>query len=465
MSNKARSIPAVHVLLRDPLLAPALRARGAPILVETIRQVLGDVRSALRQGIEFEVSTKALALQVLESLSSDAAALRTVLNATGVLLHTGLGRAPLAHEAVEAMAEVARGYCNLELDLESGDRGRRVTAVTGLLCRLTRAEAATVVNNNAAATMLALKALAQGREVIVARGQLVEIGGAFRLPEIFEASGARLREIGTTNKVRLTDYERAIGRETAAILHVHASNYRIVGFTESVGIAELVSLAHAHGLSAIDDIGSGALDSRRPGGIGLGEPTFRGSIEAGADLVLGSGDKLLGGPQCGILVGSRRSIDQVSADPFMRAVRVDKLTLSALEATLRLARDPDHAIHRIPLWSYLNATGASLETRATTIARALTTTLGITAEAIASTACLGGGSMPGEELPSFAVRVRPPYPPPANSSADLARRLRMGRPAVVSQTRSDAVVLDLRAIPAEDDSRLIDAVTAIFTSA
>jgi L-seryl-tRNA(Ser) seleniumtransferase len=282
--------------------------------LQAVRQALEEARNALAEGRPFPCDPDALARRAILILDEDRPALRSVVNATGILLHTGLGRAPLAAEAAVAVLRVVNGYCNLELDLESGERGQRASGISELLRRLTGAEAATVVNNNAAATVLALRALAAGREVIVSRGQLVEIGGSFRLPEIFAVSGARLREVGTTNKTRLSDYAQAIGPDTGALLRVHASNFRIMGFTESVGIAELAALGKSRGLFTIDDIGSGALGPGRPPGISS-EPTVAEGLAAGADLVLCSGDKLLGGPQCGILAGSRSAIGRIRPTP------------------------------------------------------------------------------------------------------------------------------------------------------
>ena len=347
------------------------------------------------------------------------------------------------------MGRAARGYCNLEIDLTSGDRGRRADGVADLLQRLTGAEAAAVVNNNAAATILALRALAAGREVIVSRGQLVEIGGSFRLPEIFEVSGARLREVGTTNKTRLADYERAIGPETAALLRVHASNYRIVGFTEQVPIAELAALGKARGLWTIDDVGSGALAPGLPPGVS-GEPTVAEGLAAGADLVLFSGDKLLGGPQCGLLVGRAAVVARLSADPLMRALRVDKMTLAALEATLRLALDPVLGGRSIPLWAFLTTPVDRLKERAERLAGGFRAELGLDATVVETTAFLGGGSAPADPLPSAAVRLAgADY-----SEASLARALRLGEPAVLARVQGGAVLLDLRALSEAEESDL-----------
>ncbi|HEV3121373.1 MAG TPA: L-seryl-tRNA(Sec) selenium transferase [Isosphaeraceae bacterium] len=449
-------LPPVNSVLDHPELAPGMAQRGREATLRAVRMALEEARRALAERTDVDTHPGFLARRATEILAADQPALRPVLNASGVLLHTGLGRAPLAREAVAAVAAVARGYCNLEIDLETGERGKRTARIAELLQRLTGAAAATVVNNNAAATVLALRALAGGKEVIVSRGQLVEIGGSFRLPEIFAVSGARLREVGTTNKTRLSDYEAAIDPETAAILRVHASNYRIVGFTEQVEIAELAVLARARGLWSIDDIGSGALGPGQPPGV-TGEPTIAGSLAAGADLVLCSGDKLLGGPQCGIMVGSKAAIARLEADPLMRTFRVDKMTLAALEATCRLALDPDRATREIPLWNFLTVELSDLERRAMQLAEAFERELGLAASVIETTAFLGGGSVPVWPIQTAAVRVGPPFPAHLGSESALARALRLGEPPVIARVHGGAVLFDLRAVPPEDDARLLDA--------
>jgi L-seryl-tRNA(Ser) seleniumtransferase len=456
-----RGLPAVHRVLADPRLADPIATRGRAAVLDAARAELDSARAALRRGEVVAVEPVSIAGRVLRRLAADRPALRPVLNATGILLHTGLGRAPLAAEAAAAVDGVVRGYCSVELDLDSGERGQRSSAVSGLLCRLTGAEAATVVNNNAAATLLALRSLCAGREVIVSRGQLVEIGGSFRLPEVFEVSGARLREVGTTNRTRLADYERAIGPDTAALLRVHASNFRIVGFTESVAIPELAALGRARGLWTIDDIGSGALAEALPPGV-TDEPTAAASLAAGADLVLFSGDKLLGGPQCGILVGRAEAIARIASDPLMRALRVDKMTLAALEATLRLVRDGARAADRIPLWAFLTTPLETLRERAEALAAELRREPGLIAEAVSETAYLGGGSLPARALRTAAVRVASPFPRPVESARDLGRRLRRGEPAVVPRVQRGAVVIDLRAILQSQDAALLAAVRAAF---
>jgi L-seryl-tRNA(Ser) seleniumtransferase len=447
-----RSLPSVREVLEQPVLAQATARLGRDLVIGLVRSSIEGARMAIRDGRSVPVDPASLASWALNMLHEDRPSLRRVINATGILLNTGLGRAPLASSAVEAVADAARGYCNLELDLASGERGNRKAAIEPLLRRLTGAGAATVVNNNAAATVLTLRALAAGREVVVSRGQLIEIGGSFRLPEIFEVSGARLREVGTTNKTRLEDYARAIGPDTAALLRVHTSNFRIVGFTESVNIAELATLAHERGLLAIDDVGSGVLRDGSPPDVG-DEPTMAGSFAAGADVVLGSGDKLLGGPQCGVIVGTSAVIARIEADPLMRAVRVDKMTLAALEATIRSVLGPRS---EIPLWSLMGMSVESLHRRACRLVETLRHS-GFTAHVEETEALLGGGTTPGQALASRAVRLVPPFAGEWSGMDEsaFARALRLGEPAVVPRVRDGSVILDLRAVFPEQDEGLL----------
>jgi L-seryl-tRNA(Ser) seleniumtransferase len=382
--------------------------------------------------------------------------LRRVINATGIVLHTGLGRAPLCDSAIEAIAEAASGYCNLELDLATGQRGRRSDHVAELLARITGAEAATVVNNNAAATYLILHVLACGREVIVSRGELIEIGGSFRLPDIMRASGAVLHEVGTTNRTRLSDYEKAINDKTAGLLRVHTSNYRIVGFTEDVPIDKLVTLARQHNLIAIDDLGSGVLFD--PGSVGLPEePSVSASITAGADVVCFSGDKLLGGPQCGIVVGRKELIDKLNDHPLMRTYRVDKLTLLALEATLRHYQDIDDALVSIPTLSMLRALPEELADRARSLQEHLAHALPGEEFCICSdVGFAGGGSMPVEELPTVVIQWRPSR----GSVEETIAALRDGEVPVIARVRDDAICFDLRTLRPIDFEPLVAAVAS-----
>ncbi len=455
-----RQLPPVGAVLEHETLVPALAERGRTAVLEAVRSAIDEARSVLRTGGAIATDADALASRSREILSRPAGTLRHVINATGILLHTGLGRAPLAAEAIAAVAEIARGYCNLEFDLEEGTRGHRTSGIARLLHGLIGSAAATAVNNNAGATVLALRALASGRDVIVSRGQLVEIGGSFRLPEIFVASGAILREVGTTNKTRLSDYEKAIGPQTAAILRVHRSNFQIVGFTEEPGLAELVQLARSRGIAIIDDIGSGAIAPGLFPHLGH-EPTAAAAIAAGVDLVLFSGDKLLGGPQCGVIAGTAKAVGLVERDPLMRALRLDKVSLAALEATLDLASDPVQGVNRIPLWSMMAASVDELMERASRLAEACRHTLGLSASALPVESCLGGGSAPAQTIPSAAVSLAPPFPPPHDSESKFARALRCGSPAVVPRVHKGLVLLDLRTVPPQEDRVLLDVLSKV----
>jgi L-seryl-tRNA(Ser) seleniumtransferase len=452
-----RRLPAVHAVLEHHELADARRVCSREAVVRAVRVAINEARALLRAGQEHPADVLTLARRAKEVLQSTRPHLVPVINASGIVLHTGLGRAPLADEAVEAVRGVARGYCNLEFELETGERGRRTGYIAELLRELTGAAAATVVNNNAGGTVLALRALAAGREVIVSRGQLVEIGGSFRLPEIFEVSGAKLREVGTTNKTRLSDYERALGEQTAAILRVHHSNFRIVGFTEEAPLAGLVQLAHDHAIVMLDDIGSGALRPGQPPGV-VSEPDAATSLATGADLVLFSGDKLLGGPQCGILLGTTAVIQRIEADPLMRALRVDKMTIAALEATLGLLASGESGAGQIPLWRMLGTTLPELQARAEKFVDVLRGELGLSASVIAAESFIGGGSTPVEPLPTMAVAVAPPFPLPYSSEGAWAKALRIGDPPVVPRTSRGCVLFDLRTVAPDEEASLLDAI-------
>ncbi len=433
-----------------PWSRPA-RLHGREAVIGALRRAIEKLREEIRLGEDVGPDASGIASLVLRTLNDRRTSLRPVVNATGVLLHTGLGRAPLPSAAADAVAAVARGYCDLEYDLEAGERGDRTGRVARRLCELAGAQAAAVVNNNAGATILALRALAKGREVIVSRGELIEIGGSFRLPEIMEVSGARLREVGTTNKTRLSDYQRAIGPDTAAILKVHPSNYRVVGFVESASIEDLAALARDRTLALIDDIGSGALRAGIPPGVS-GEPTAAEGLAAGADLVLFSGDKLLGGPQCGILLGTDDAIGKVRSDPLARALRVDKMTIAALDATLTILTNEARAVREIPLWKFLSTPLPDLIARAVRLAERLIVDLNFRATTAETTTYLGGGSVPTQPIASAAVILSPPWPGTNGSEASLSRSLRLGDPAVVARIKDGSVVLDLKAMrPDEDD--------------
>jgi L-seryl-tRNA(Ser) seleniumtransferase len=464
-----RQLPAIGRLLQLPLVQGWLREHPEAVVTSALRDAVQMQRLHIEQGAADGGIAEEAVLRAADDLIQAAGrpGLRRVINATGIVLHTGLGRAPLAEPALGAIQGSAGRYSNLELDLDSGQRGQRAGHLGPLLCRLTGAQAATVVNNNAAATLLILNTLAgspplsKGRrragrpEVIVSRGQLIEIGGSFRLPDIMAASGVRLVEVGTTNRTRIDDYARAVTEHTAGLLRVHTSNYRVSGFTEDVSTRELVDLARTRGLPVIDDLGSGALVDLS--GAGLREPVVGDSVRAGADLICFSGDKLLGGTQAGIIVGLADRIRAIEKNPLMRTYRVDKLTLLALDATLRLYLDPERARREIPALAMLHAGSAELEHRARRLAEAIKSRHpGIEAEVVEEVAYAGGGSLPDQELPGWAVRVTSK----SKSARALAGGLRRAAVPIISRIHKSAVMLDVRTIC--DDE--VDHIAAAFKS-
>jgi L-seryl-tRNA(Ser) seleniumtransferase len=422
--------------LRDlPSVDELARAVDDPLAVEAARAVLARAREEIRAGFDpGDLPERVRA----EAGAARRPALRRVLNATGVLVHTNLGRAPLAETALERVREVGRGYSNLEYDVSAGRRGSRQDHVAGVLRRLTGAEAALVVNNNAAAVLLALAALAEGREVLVSRGELIEIGDGFRIPDVLERSGARLVEVGTTNRTRAGDYERALGSETAVLLRVHQSNFRVVGFTERPRLAELVAIGRRHGIPVVEDAGSGVLAEVAD------EPAVRESIEAGADLVSFSGDKLLGGPQAGIVVGRAELVELLRRHPLQRALRADKLTLAALEGTLGLYLEPGRALREVPVLRMLVEPVDAVRARAERLAGLVD---GPVEETVGR---VGGGALPLAELPSFACAVE----------EDLAGVLRGGDPPVVGVIRDGSLLLDCRTLSDAEVDEVADAVRA-----
>ncbi len=439
MPNVAAPTYTPCVRLRDlPSVDELARETGDPLAVEAARAVLARAREEIAAGVD----PGDLRVRLREELTGARQhSLRRVLNATGVVVHTNLGRAPLAAEALERVREAAAGYSNLEYDLTTGSRGSRQDHVAAILRRLTGAEAALVVNNNAAAVLLALAALAEGREVVVSRGELIEIGDGFRIPDVLARSGARLVEVGTTNRTRAADYERAVGPETGALLRVHQSNFRVVGFTEQPRLEELAAVAQRHGLPLIDDLGSGALGPSNSLLLG-DEPTARAALAAGADLVCFSGDKLLGGPQAGIVVGRADLVERLRRHPLQRALRADKLTLAALEGTLALALD---APERIPVLRMLQEPNEVVRARADRLASLVG---GAVEETVAR---VGGGALPLAELPSFACAVE----------EKLAAPLRTAEPPVVGIVRDGRLLLDCRTLADED----VDVVAAAVLAA
>ncbi|MBC8876084.1 MAG: L-seryl-tRNA(Sec) selenium transferase [Planctomycetes bacterium] len=457
MSNVLKNIPSVNELLERPPLRKLVDRANRNVVVSGVRRFLDNLRTEVKNAAaDVNVPTPGeLAERIAKWISDeDTPNLRPVINATGILLHTGLGRAPLAEPAVEAIVAIARGYASVEVDVETGERSQRVRDAEKLLKQITGAEAAVVVNNNAGATLLTLAALAAGREVIVARGQLVEIGGSFRLPNVMEFSGAKLREVGTTNKTRIEDYRAAIRQETAALMRVHASNYAIVGFTEQASLAELVDLGSKRNLPVIDDIGSGAMEDVAAYGL-TDEPVVTESIKTGADVVLFSGDKLFGGPQCGIIVGKKSSVEKIAKHPLMRALRVDKITLAALVETLRLHQDRETAKQSLPLMSLLNTSVANLQNRAERMAPQLAASSAVkSAEPIESFTYLGGGSIPAQQIPTWCVALEPDR----GSVDTLAATLRKGVPCVFGRIHKDRLLLDLRSVFPKQDMQIVEAV-------
>ncbi len=454
MSNQAyRSLPAVDRLLAAPPLAEARASFPHALLTELARDALADARRAIAAGRPAP-GMEQLAAMVLQRLGGiSAAPLTPLINATGVIIHTNLGRAPHSTAAIAAMQAASGQYSSLEYDLGKGERGSRTDYLSALLRQLTGAEAAAIVNNNAAAVLLILSALAKSKEVLVSRGQAVEIGGGFRIPDVMRQSGAKLVDIGTTNRTRLADYATAITPRTALLLNVHASNFRLIGFTEQAELAEMAQLAHERDLLLVDDLGSGSLLPTEDYGLAH-EPLVQESILAGADVVSFSGDKLLGGPQAGIIVGKRASIERIRKHPLMRALRVDKTTLVGLQATL-LHYLRGEAREQIPVWQMISAALPQLEQRAAAICVALSNA-GIAASIRPGQSAIGGGSLPGETLPTCLVAIIP-----TSLSVDkLAARLRLGNPPVIARIADDVLLLDPRTLMPGQDEAVAAAVKA-----
>jgi L-seryl-tRNA(Ser) seleniumtransferase len=438
-------------------LARAIAREAARAAIDARRAAIRSAAAEAGDGAERLASMESVLAECRRRLERlRAPNVTPAINATGIIIHTGMGRSPLAAEAIAAIGDVARGYCDVAIGKADGGRRKRSGAVEGLLRALTGCEAAVVVNNNAAGVMLALATHARGREVVVSRGQLVEIGGSFRLPDVMESAGVALREVGTTNKTRLADYERAIGDRTAALMRMHPSNYRIVGFTESVGIEDLARLGREWDSIVIDDIGSGALIDFAPYGL-KGEPTARASVEAGADLVLFSGDKLLGGPQAGIIVGREAAVRACERHPMMRALRPDKLTLAALEATLRLYLDPARLVERLPVLRAIAESAEAVRARAGRLQAMLEAgEPKVRAEIVDDFAYVGGGSLPDERLPSSALVLIDPKGGPEEAK----RRLRLGKPSVFARVRKERLEFDLRTVGEGELEALASAIRA-----
>ncbi|MEO6223174.1 MAG: L-seryl-tRNA(Sec) selenium transferase [Vicinamibacterales bacterium] len=462
-----RQIPSIDVLLKQPAISARVATVGRNVVVNALRAAADTWRARVMSGDSSETDAVTwIAHESLRALDdAERVSLRAVINATGVILHTNLGRAPLAASAAARAAEVARGYSNLEYDLREGGRGHRHVHTDELLCALTGAESALVANNNAAATWLVLAALASGREVIVSRGELVEIGGGFRVPDILAQSGAHLREVGTTNRTRLSDYAAAITDRTALVLRVHPSNFHMSGFTERPSTGELATLARQFNCPLFEDLGSGWLGLPHPNGWPdelRHEPSVRDGITAGIDLIAFSGDKLLGGPQAGIVVGRRALIDQIRRHPLMRAVRADKQTYAALEATLALwQREP--ARSEIPVVRMLLEPVGAINARARALVRQTSEVVSapeVVLDVIDGYSTIGGGSAPESSLPTKLISIRSD----SRSLTRIEAALRAGSPPIVARIQHGSVLLDLRTVEAGDDDVVLAALRAVLTT-
>lgn len=447
MNELLRKIPKVDELLKSPALTESIAQYGNHAVTEAIRAELDALRQAiLSRLVDAVPGTDLLCRQICRRVQRDTLpSFRSVINGTGIILHTNLGRACLSEKAAQAVCDAAKAYSNLEYDLETGKRGSRYSHVEAILCNLTGAESALVVNNNAAAVLLVLSALTQGGQVVVSRGELVEIGGSFRIPEIMEACGAQLKEVGTTNKTHLYDYERAISESTKALMKVHTSNYRIIGFSETPALSDLVNLGHSYGLPVIEDLGSGSLLDLNQFGI-HDEPAVQDSIRADVDVVSFSGDKLLGGPQAGIILGKKKYLDILKKHPLNRAMRVDKMTLAALEATLRSyeAGSPEE----IPVIAMLAAKPEVLYQKAEQLSFLLHQA-GIDAEIVPTECRVGGGSVPNQDLPSYAVAF-------SGDVNRLEETLRKGMRPIIGRIHEGKYLLDVRTLREQDFETIVD---------
>ncbi|MBE6923445.1 MAG: L-seryl-tRNA(Sec) selenium transferase [Ruminococcaceae bacterium] len=444
-----RKLPKVDELLRAPAVEALRGEHPEQTVTDAVRKVIGNLRQGILNGqIDALPDQETLFAQIAGQIRSDVRpSMRTVINGTGIVLHTNLGRACLSEKAAQAASDAARRYSTLEYNVSTGGRGLRYSHVEELICRLTGAESALVVNNNAAAVLLVLSSMTTGGQVPVSRGELVEIGGSFRVPDIMEACGAQLKEVGTTNKTHLFDYERAICPETKALMKVHTSNYRIVGFTEKPTLAEMVELGHKYNLPVIEDLGSGSLVNLEQFGL-HDEPTVQDSIRAGVDVVSFSGDKLLGGPQAGIIIGKKQYVDKMKKHPLTRAMRVDKMTLAALESTLRSYDNGTWS--DIPTMAMLSASADELKEKAGILCDQLNQA-GIPAQLAAVEGQVGGGSVPTQTIPSWAVALE-------GAVEALEEKLRLGETAIVGRIHNDRYLLDARTLWVEDFPTIVRAV-------
>ena len=453
--NLFEQLPAIDKWLASETGISLMAEFARTEVVDVMREHLNEVREGLSNGLielpDFN-SPEYAALMRGDLLRKRTPSLRRIINATGVIIHTNLGRAPLADEAIEAMVRIARGYSNLELDLVSGQRGSRYQHVESLLCRITGAESALVVNNFAATVVLALSTFASGHEVVISRGELVEIGGSFRIPEIISKSTANMVEVGTTNKTRIEDYAEALSSETRVLLSVHPSNYKIIGFSEKPDSRELAALAQQNELIFMQDLGSGALADIKTG-VSITEQLVQKSVADGADILTFSGDKLLGGPQSGIILGRTELIDEIKKNPLLRAFRIDKLSLAALVATLRLYLPPNDPAKKIPVLRMINEEEKSVDRRARNLLRQLRKIPGLTGTVVTDVSYGGGGALPMSEIPTTILRIEMA----GMSAGGLARRLRETDPPVIVRVKKDFLIVDPRTVLPEDVNDLVRA--------
>jgi len=450
MTTNLRDLPSVEQLLQTPRLTDLIAEFGRPLTLQALRLSLDDARAAAKSGVDLPPRDQIIARA--ESLLTEwtRPTLQPVINATGVILHTNLGRAPMSRAALEAMQVAALGYSNLEFDLSTGKRGSRTVHAESILKRLTGAEAALVVNNNASAVLLVLSALAKGKRVVISRTQLVEIGGSFRVPDVMKQSGAKLAEVGATNKVHLRDYEEAIDEGAGLVMRAHRSNFKIVGFTEEPDLKQIIDLTHKHDLPFVDDLGSGALLDTAPYGL-VHEPTVQESLAAGADLVCFSGDKLLGGPQAGIIVGRADLLAKIKKHPLARAVRADKLCFAALTATL-LHYLKDEATREVPVWRMISMSPQQARVRA----EAWKESLG-RGEVVASQSTVGGGSLPDESMSTFVLALKVKRPD------NFLKHLRESNPPIIARTENDLILLDSRTVLLEQDQQLLSVLYSLLS--
>lgn len=464
LQDLLRRLPAVDELLRHPPVAETIGTFPRALVVRAVRNVLDRSRRAIlsdqASGVSRPPDEAVLVQEILDEIRGMAAyTLQRVINGTGIIVHTNLGRSLLCQEALERLQLIGSGYSNLEYDLEAGSRGSRYVHAEAILREITGADGALAVNNNAGAVLLVLNTLAQGREVVVSRGELVEIGGSFRIPDVMARSGARLREVGCTNRTHLEDYRSAIGPETALLLKVHASNYQIVGFTAEVDLASLVALGRTHNLPVMEDLGSGCFVDLSRFGL-RGEPVVQDSVRSGVDVITFSGDKLLGGPQAGIILAREEIIERLRKNPLARALRVDKFTLAALEATLRLYRDEEAAVRTIPTLRMIALDLGTLATRAQSLADRIQAALGSEVEVavVDGASQVGGGALPVQNLASKLVA----FTSGERSAAKLETLFRGNQPPIIGRVEQDRFLLDVRTLQPGDDEAIVAAATRLM---